>query len=173
MDTVQLLKVLQGDRYTRQYLRGVFPSDRLPPVNRYPQAFIINSDTSDQSGTHWLACYFDQDKRAEFFDSFGQAPAAYGHYFKTFIDDNSVSCTYNTTCLQSMNTTVCGQYCIFYLVHRCRNVPMVDIVAAFTDDSLINDVLVQDFTEEKYEVDVPVVDFDLMTRQISVKRKKD
>ena len=50
---------------------------------------------------------------------------------------------------------------------------MVDIVAAFTDDSLINDVLVQYFTVEKYEDDVPVVDFDLMTRQISVKGKKD
>ena len=50
---------------------------------------------------------------------------------------------------------------------------MVDIVSAFTDDSLINDVLVQDFIEEKYKVDVPVVDFVLMARQISVKRKKN
>ena len=47
---------------------------------------------------------------------------------------------------------------------------MNKIVSVFTDDHLINDMLVHDFIEERYDVDVPVSDLDLICRQICVKK---
>ena len=46
------------------------------------------------------------------------------------------------------------------------------IVSAFTDDYLVNDTLVHDFIEEKYDVDVPVIDSGLIRRQMCAKKNK-
>ena len=48
---------------------------------------------------------------------------------------------------------------------------MEAIVSVFTDDYLVNDVLVQDFIEEKYNVDVPVLDLEFISRQSCVKQR--
>ena len=168
MDSVQLLRVLKGDSMTRSYALGVFPSDSLPPVNKYPSALIANVDGEFQMGSHWLDMYFTRDGKAEFFDSYGLSPETYGQRFQTFSQY-----IYNTVCLQSSTTTVCGQHCLFYLLHRCRDISMQAIVSMYTDDYLVNDVLVQDFIQEKYHVDVPVLDLDFICRQICVKRKKE
>ena len=171
MDSVQILRV-EGDDMTRFYEVGVFPSDRLPSVNKYPSALIANVDGEFEMGSHWLGMYFTRDGKAEFFDSYGLSPETYGQRFQTFLC-NSSQYIYNTVCLQSSTTTVCGQHCLFYRPHRCRDISMQAIVSVFTDDYLVNDVMVQDFIEQNYNVDVPVLDLDFICRQICVKRKKE
>ena len=52
--------------------------------------------------------------------------------------------------LQSAFSTVCGQYCIYFLYHRCRKRTMTSIVNSFVNDKLRNDQLVYDFVRRKY-----------------------
>ena len=170
MDSVQLLRVLKGDDMTRRDGIGVFPADRLPPVNTYPSALVVNTDESNRPGTHWLAMYFTKDGRAEFFDSYGLPPDTYGQHFQSFLRNNSSQFIRNAVRLQSLTTMVCGQHCLFYLLHRCRDISMRAVVFVFTDDYLVNDVMVQDFIEQNYNVDVPVLDLDFICRQICVKK---
>ena len=40
-------------------------------IPSYPSAYVINSETHDQPGEHWVAVYFDQHGRGEYFDSYG------------------------------------------------------------------------------------------------------
>ena len=173
MDSAQLFNVLRGDDATRRHAIGVFPADRLPVVEKYPCAFIVNSDESDQPGTHWLAVYLTRDGGAEFVDSYGLSPETYGERFYAFLRKHGSRLIHNEVRLQSFNTTVCGQHCLFYLLHCCRDISMRAITSTFTDDYLVNDVLVQDFIEEKYDVDVPVTDSDFICRQICAKRNKN
>ena len=170
MNNLQILRVLKGDDLARRYAVGVYPADRLPPVQKYPSALVVNSDPDGMRGSLWLAMYFDDHKKAEFFYSYGLPPEIYRNHFIQFLEKNSSHFVRNEVRLQSFNTTVCGQHCLFYLLHRCRNISMNKIVSVFTDDHLINNMLVHDFIEERYDVDVPVSDLDLICRQICVKK---
>ena len=39
-------------------MQGVYPTDKLPIVNKYPSGLIANTDPHDKPGTHWVATYF-------------------------------------------------------------------------------------------------------------------
>ena len=58
---------------------------------------------------------------------------------------NSVEWEHNKIQLQSVFSTVCGQYCIYFLYHRCRKRSMASIVNSFVNDKLHDDQLVYDF----------------------------
>ena len=72
-----------------------------------------------------LQCFFpttpdgEGDGAAEFMDPLGEKPNHYSEHFKTFLQNNSSSYIYNKHVLQSPWSSVCGQYCLFYALHRC------------------------------------------------------
>ena len=92
--------------------------------------------------------------KGEFFASYGKHPMLYNKYFLDFISRNAVEWEHNKIHnkiqLQSAFSTVCGQYCIYFLYHRCRKRPMSSIVNSFVKDKLHNDQLVYDFVRRKY-----------------------
>jgi len=51
---------------------GAFPKDKLPKT-RKPCGLIINTDSSNNPGEHWVAIYTDNNC-SEYFDSFGLPP---------------------------------------------------------------------------------------------------
>ena len=63
---------------------------------------------------------------------------------------NAVEWEHNKIQLQSAFSTVCGQYCTYFLYRRCRNRPMSTIVNNFANDKLRNNQLVNDFVRRKY-----------------------
>ena len=85
------------------------------------------------------------DGAAEFMDPLGEKPNHYSEHVKTFLQNNSSSYIYNKHVLQSPWSSVCSQYCLFYALHRCRNIPMSTITNMFTNDKEWNDMLVRDF----------------------------
>ena len=124
MNTKQLLDVLQHDSFTRTVFQSVVPADNLPRrILKRPQGFIVNTDDSTKKGSHWVAMYFTQDGKAEFFDSYGQDPDFYSQGFETFLQNNSMTFAWTKRVLQSPWSRVCGHYCLFYALHRCRNMP--------------------------------------------------
>ena len=73
-DEHQLTEVCKN-LFDKQY-RGTFPVDRLPKLQR-GQCCILNLDTSDKPGSHWVAVYKSKDLRANnsnlhIYDSFGR-----------------------------------------------------------------------------------------------------
>ena len=63
---------------------------------------------------------------------------------------NAVEWEHNEIQLQSAFSTVCGQYCIYFLYQCCRKRTMSSIVNSFVNDKLRNDQLVYDFVRRKY-----------------------
>lgn len=146
MNTEQIRKVIKRDSTTQRKFQGVFAENCLPQeIEFYPSGFIVNSDPDTKPGTHWLAFYFTTPEHGEFYDSFGRRPDFYSKKFVTFLNKNSQSWIYNKKELQSNITAVCGEHCIFYLMHRTRGVNMHSIVNLFSLDKQKNDQLVYKF----------------------------
>ena len=59
------------DQLKVPYFRGVFMRDELPNRKHIIECGIMNLNTSDQIGSHWL-CFVRNKKDRIYFDSFGQ-----------------------------------------------------------------------------------------------------
>ena len=138
MNSIQLTHILRKDKYPRGVFQGVYPSDQLPTcVSSYPPLFIANVDTSEKPGSQWVAFYFTKDREGEFFDSYGLPPSNYTGTFTRFFNDNSNSWEFNFVTLQSIKSKVCGQYCLYYALFRCRNISMTTIVRRTINNEMI------------------------------------
>ena len=159
MDSIKLSEILKADRYTAASFSGVWASDRLPrkKIRSFPAAFVANVDPSTQPGKHWVAFFFVDGDHAEYFDSYGRPPRLKS--FETFLKRNSFSWINNLQRIQGPLSTVCGQYVLYYLLHRCRGWTMTNIVEQFTEDLSFNDFLVNEFIEKFTGVDFDVYDF--------------
>ena len=126
MDGATIENVLKkGLCCTRTHFLGVFALDQLPKLTQFPCCFVANTDPISLPGTHWVAFYYDSPTSLEFFDSYGQTP----HEYKFPISKKISSLTCNSYPIQSLVSTVCGQFCIFYLFHRARNIPLTQIIS--------------------------------------------
>lgn len=110
MNTYEIEKTVERDKCLSRYFLGVFASDMLPQISEKPACFIANTDPSGAPGEHWVAMFFD--KNVEYFDSYGLQPIdAFNIYKPNWI---------NQYCLQELDSTVCGEYCIYFLQYRVR-----------------------------------------------------
>ena len=76
MNTFQLDQVLTEDPFTKGSFAGVYACDQLSSIERskYPKLFVVNTDPMELPGAHWIAIYFDEQIKGEFFDSYGRHP---------------------------------------------------------------------------------------------------
>ena len=123
MNTFQLAQVLTKDPFTNGSVSGVYACDELTSIeiNEYPKSFVVNTDPMELPGTHWIAIYFNEQMKGEFFDSYGNHPIHYNKHFLDFMNRNGVEWEHNKIQLQSAFSTVCGQYCMCKLQGRGRN----------------------------------------------------
>ena len=149
MDSLEIVRILKQDRFTKHYFRGVFACDQLP--TRYvprPSAFVVNTDPSNKPGQHWVAIYITQNGEGEYFDSYGQKPTL--PQLKSFLKENASLINFNRQPLQGPLSAVCGQYTIFFLLHRCRGSSMRNITHLFSSDKMDNDITVNDFIKKTF-----------------------
>ena len=78
MNTAQLTECLKKDAIIRQFQPCVISIDQISDVIYPPAVFIVNSDHSTYPGLHWLAMFFQENGRGEFWDSLGRHPKQYG-----------------------------------------------------------------------------------------------
>jgi len=110
---------------TRTHFLGVFALDQIPSsFSHYPCAYVANTDPSTRKGQHWVAFYHESPKRLEFFDSYGEPPQTYSFPFPSELS----SLRYNAYPLQKLNSSVCGQYCIFFIFHRSHRSSLASII---------------------------------------------
>jgi len=67
--------------FGNKYL-GTLSSDQFPKYIREGQCFILNTDSSKQSGTHWVA-FYKLNKRLYYYDSFARSTSKLSKYWKT------------------------------------------------------------------------------------------
>ena len=136
---------------------GVYAANRLPrEIPRFPCGLIVNSATDTSTGVHWLAIYFDHNGRGEFFDSYGREPQFYQpRFFLDLLERSPGGWSYSYRHLQRLTSTVCGHYCIYYLVHRARGFSLKRILSHFTNDRKRNDDLVAAFVNRHFQYGSP------------------
>ena len=89
---------------------GVYPLDKIPflPV---PGAIVVNTQTSNLGGEHWLAVYNKPDAVYAF--------DPLGYYYTTILVSKlqamSKKIVYNRIQYQELFTTTCGQHCLLWL----------------------------------------------------------
>jgi hypothetical protein len=145
---------------------GVFPSDQLPKtVSVFPACFIINTDPASQPGSHWVAIYVDSKEFGEYFDSYGKPPDVMS--IVKFLNENCRSWHYNTKRIQGSFSSVCGHYCVYFLVRRLSGTPMSVIRNEFSGaDFEENDHLVTEWVNENFELNTDTYNVDFIANQI-------
>ena len=97
--------------------------------------------TTATNREHWIAIYVDEI--GNYFDPYGLQPEHVE--FTNFMNEHCSEWSPNDRILQSPISTVCGQYCIAFLMFRCRKVSMHDFTSLFTTDLVANDCRVFDW----------------------------
>ena len=116
--------------------RGVYMRDTLPKIANHRECGIVNFNTSQQSGSHWV-CYFKDGKRRIYFDSFGQVTLyEIQKYLKTKkeLKSGKEVIQRSTDIVQHVNTHVCGHLCLFVLTSLEReHISYQDVVNKLND----------------------------------------
>ena len=121
---------------------GVFSADKIPSrvtVQKHLARlksrsgrnslvfFIANTDPSKKAGSHWVAfvVFASHSTAIEYFDSFGFALYFYSELHTSclrlgYFRSKSMIRYVNTQALQCDSTSVCGHYCVMFLVMCAR-----------------------------------------------------
>ncbi len=150
MKAYEVRKSIASDPGLMLSVAGIYASDKLPHFVHHslPYGFVANTDTWGNPGKHWVAFYMDENGQGEFFDSLGRPPQHYCEQFKSFLTTRCAKIVYNTRPLQSPDSVLCGQYCLYYLANRCRGATMQDILSHFTDNTNVNDMIVDLYVKQ-------------------------
>jgi hypothetical protein len=145
---------------------GVFPSDQLPSkVAVFPACFVNNTDPSGKPGSHWVAIYIDSNKRGEYFDSYGRPPEILA--IKSFLNEYSECWGYNEKRLQGLFSSVCGHYCIYFILQRAFGTPMSSFLDKFSSEEYEeNDHLITEWLNENFELDTDAYNIDFIVNQV-------
>ena len=73
--------------------QGVYSRNELPIMAPTTSLYVCNTDPNHKLGEHWVTIYIENNRRGEYFDSFGMPPLF--KEFVTFLDNNTKSWTRN------------------------------------------------------------------------------
>jgi len=81
---------------------------------------------------------------------------------------------YNSVQLQHPFSTVCGQWCLFFVYHMSCDIPLKDVVSKFKPitDFLQKDYFVNRFVYNIFGLNLDVLDRDFIFEQITRLREK-
>ena len=133
LTTRQLDYLASQDPYLEPIFKGVFASDQLPKEKdiQTRSAYIVNVDTHDKEGSHWLSI-FEENDQCEVFDSYG-SPL---HWYKpspfvTWVFKHYQDIRSNVGQLQATDSNTCGHYALFFLFARTRGKSTESFVQPF------------------------------------------
>jgi hypothetical protein len=106
MDTLQITKILRSNPLTKRSFKQCLPIDHLNEPSTFPSSYVVNLDTSDESGSHWVAFYFLRNNLTLYFDSYGNPPPL-------IINNKNVK--RNVNAYQSLEADTCAHHCIVFI----------------------------------------------------------
>ena len=156
MKSQELQSALTNNTATRNVVTGVYAANTVPPVfSKLPAACIINTDPSSRPGEHWIALYQEVPDVIEFFDSFGKDPSYHKLDLEILSNKRIIK---QDRKIQSDITTVCGQYCLFFIACRCGGKSFSQIVNVFSNSNINNDIVVLSFTNRHFSLNGKLID---------------
>lgn len=132
MDDLTITRILTRKR-NNIHFNGVFGSDEISniEVKYFPSCYIFNEGKFETGkGTHWVAVYIDEDGSLDYYDSYGKKPLI--PEIKSFVKGYKMR--FNDVQVQSYDSSVCGQHCIFFLVKRSKGHSIDSIVKTYFID---------------------------------------
>lgn len=124
MDTFLIHSTLGADPIVKKYFIGVFAADQLPKTRNLPPGSIIisNTQSSTESGEHWVLFQIKDLKTIIYFDTSGREYTI-NKYFRNFIKKNRFeNVEFSKFQIQAAFTNTCGLYvCVLalHLAHKC------------------------------------------------------
>ena len=128
MNTKQLWYALIKNVETESYFDGVFSIDLLQSISVQPKLIICNTDPSFEKGEHWVLFFFPENNIAEFYDPLGRSLNFYDKEFGEFISKYSDKYMLSSVRTQPYNSNLCGEYCLYYALNRCKGKSMDEII---------------------------------------------
>lgn len=114
MDSITIEKILNLGSRTSKIFKGCFPCDLLPQPEKldYPAALIINLETHQFEGSHWVAVFaHGLEKEVYYFDSLAlpikKTIADFLGAFPNLIK--------NSHAYQNLFSHTCAHYCICFI----------------------------------------------------------
>lgn len=164
MDGATISKLLNSNPVTKFTFKGVFSSDTIPLFyTDNPSAFIINTDPSNQPGSHWVAVYKPIYGFSEYFDTSGNEPNI--HRILSLLGTEYF---FAGKILQYPLSASCGQHCMHYIHQKCLGRTFDSILKEYDfNDTLGNDVFISRKVEKIFHADFNIFDAKLLENQIS------
>ena len=98
---------------------------------------IINLDSLENAGTHWVCCV-PGGRALWYFDSFGMG---FPQEFKS-----SKPVIWNSSQYQNINSVLCGYYCLFFLHQWAQGKDFYDILKPFSlSDTMKNEKFIKEY----------------------------
>lgn len=164
MNNHEINYILSRHPATRSVFAGVFAKDTLSqrPRTRTPAAYVVNTAAASSNGEHWICIYVPSSGPAEYFDSYALTAS------KEFVKFMGGFYRKNVIPLQNIFTTVCGQYCIYYICMRyVYHKSMDEILAQLSEErALDSDEYANKFVELFFGRDLDVQDIDFIIESL-------
>lgn len=123
--------------------RGIYSSYELVHSPRAmgwpvqpPHALIINTDSKNLPGKHWVAIYITENGQGEVMDSYGILPPTNVQRWLTMHTHRWIN---NKYLIQPPKSDSCGQFCADYLIRRSHADSMDSVLAIFTTNLHANE----------------------------------
>ena len=144
MNNFDLEQKILTDPLANHKFGGVLAADELPHrIKQKPVFYIVNNDTSDKPGKHWIVIY--NGEYVEYFDPLAESPNRVIEQFLSRASQNGY--LRMTSPVQGQQSRKCGQFCLYYCYYRVRNYSMNCIVNSLTLDFAMNDYIVDQFVD--------------------------
>jgi hypothetical protein len=132
MDTTTINKLLKN---SKRFI-GAYPRDMIPHnIKERPAGIIVNTDTSEKPGEHWIAIIIEKNGSGEYFDSYG-LPPLHDDLHLYLNKMCPLGWGYNPITLQCLTCITCGHYCVFYVKLRLLGYSYCDIISLFSPNDL-------------------------------------
>lgn len=142
MDERTISEYLLSNEVTKHRFIGVLSFQELPDYSDKVCGFyIVNTDTVEGSGKHWLVINKVNNGNIEFFDSLGKSPNTYSSHILKFLENSASSYSFSNKRIQG-NSDLCGDYCIMFIYLRLTGLSYQDFLKLFSDDLNENDEMI-------------------------------
>ena len=133
-----------GKKHCKSFI-GVFPCNIHPEINKSTKQFslIFNESKHNESGTHFVAVYSNNNK-IFYFDSLGLK--CENEYVLKFLKSFEKEIIQNSKQIQSYNSIFCGYFCLAFVNFMSKQNNLKHFLNIFNDKNLkLNDTIVVEF----------------------------
>jgi hypothetical protein len=151
MNNLEINRILRAHHKTKNIFITSSPCNIPPYSSRYPYALVMNTDDSRGSGIHWIAMYVTSSDTVESFDPSGLPPnECISRFLRKFKEVKQ-----NPYHLQAFNSSVCGHYCVYFIIRRCSGDSFASIIKRLHEMGDIRDSYVREYVSQLEQCLIP------------------